>query len=93
MVAVEVRKGAVHRSGPNKVDFEREVVQGQAQFDVSMGIPGIENVSSTFGGFIELKGPTTGQWKTFGLSCFHYVVAPEGYMSSALLEREYIPLD
>lgn len=61
MVAVEVRKGAVHRSGPNKVDLEREVVQGQAQFGVSMGIPGIENVSSTFGGFIELKSSITGQ--------------------------------
>lgn len=76
MVGVEIMKGTVKRATKSPVGLHRSYIQGPAHFGASLGLEGLTHASSTFGGFVELKHPDTGEWVTFGLTCYHCVVPP-----------------
>lgn len=84
-----ITTGVVQRAGPSQVGLNRGSIAGPAQFGESLEVAGLPHASSTFGGFVELKSPRTGQWLVFGLTCYHCVVPPaEECVTMGLIDRE-----
>lgn len=87
-VAVEIIKGEVIRS----VYFSCDVVRGPAMLGQSLAPSGNDKSSGTLGGFIQLKSPTTGQWRTYALTCFHCVLPEDAHLPANVASREYLLL-
>ncbi|KAL5342239.1 hypothetical protein BJX70DRAFT_410892 [Aspergillus crustosus] len=78
-VAVSIVKDLVSRHVVRPVDnLNLDVFKGPAKVGQSLG-PGNQNrLSGTFGAFIQLKHHERETWHTYGLTCYHCVVPPEG---------------
>lgn len=73
-VAVEICKDEIRRSGGTAGQIDRTILRGPAKLGQGLGIAWKEKASGTFGGFIELKSPTTGLWRTFGITSLHWLI-------------------
>ncbi|EER42729.1 conserved hypothetical protein [Histoplasma capsulatum H143] len=60
----------------------------KAQLGMSIGPHGSDYSGSTFGGFLQLLHPSTKQWNTFGLTCYHCVDSEEGSNDSSRLSKD-----
>ena len=90
MVAVEMLKGALERTGDSYPgDLNPNDIKGPARIGGSLGSSEVKHSSSTFGGFIDLKCPQTGLWKMFGLTCYHCVVPPEEHRSKDMVKSKW----
>ncbi|GES65531.1 hypothetical protein ATEIFO6365_0010045400 [Aspergillus terreus] len=88
MVAVEISKDRLLRTGHFVGDLDRAALEGPVKPGYSIGIQADNMASGTFGGYIDLKRPNTGEWVKFGLTCFHCVV-PEPEKRPLLLSKMF----
>ncbi|KAL5365309.1 hypothetical protein BJX96DRAFT_179722 [Aspergillus floccosus] len=88
MVAVDISKDRLIRTGHVVGDLDRAALKGSVKPGYSIGIQADILTAGTFGGYIDLKNPNTGDWTKFGLTCFHCVV-PERERTPPLLSDMY----
>lgn len=85
-VAVEIcRSNIWHTSSFDNPVLNRRDWAIKAKPGGSLGPRGSTTSASTFGGFIELQHPISQEWKRFGMTNFHCVIA--GYESHPSYER------
>ncbi|OAX78416.1 hypothetical protein ACJ72_07276, partial [Emergomyces africanus] len=89
-VAVEVLRSYVWRvtDGLGSVVLPDHAWEQKAQLGMSIGPHGSDIRGSTFGGFVQLLHPTTKQWNTFGLTCYHCVEQEQGKDDSSGLSED-----
>ncbi|KAB8077385.1 hypothetical protein BDV29DRAFT_153772 [Aspergillus leporis] len=86
MVAVEIAKDVISRSGFIVGDLDRAAFKGSVKPGRSLGIQADNMAASAFGGYLELKYPRSGEWRKFGLTCFHCVLPHEERTPQAISE-------
>jgi hypothetical protein len=89
MVAVEIAKDVISRSGFIVGDLDRAAFKGSVKPGRSLGIQADNMAASAFGGYLELKYPRSGEWRKFGLTCFHCVLPHEERTPQAISECEF----
>lgn len=87
MVSVSIGPGNILRQDGGSIEYPLSAYQDAAQAGVSLGIHG-SALSGTFGGWVEIKDPRTGEWTKLGLTCFHCVDPGSNSVSSTDLPRK-----
>ncbi|EER36451.1 conserved hypothetical protein [Histoplasma capsulatum H143] len=88
-VAVEVLRSYVWRA----TDVDLVVLldnawEHKAQLGMSIGLHGSDISGFTFGGFLQLLHPSTKQWHTFGVMCYHCIEPEQGGNDSSGLFKD-----
>ncbi|KAG5288483.1 14-3-3 protein epsilon [Histoplasma capsulatum G186AR] len=90
-VAVEVVRSYIWRTTDmdlTSVILPDNAWEQKAQLGMSIAPHGSDYSGSTFGGFLQLLHPSTKQWNTFGLTCYHCVDSEEGSNDSSRLSKD-----
>ncbi|KAM5474817.1 hypothetical protein MferCBS49748_000224 [Microsporum ferrugineum] len=75
-VAVDICRGDIWQMAYDRTPIlENRDWDTRAKLGGSLGPRGSRESASTFGGFVNLQNPISGQWVRFGLTNFHCVVA------------------
>ncbi|MCJ1472744.1 hypothetical protein MMC13_001393 [Lambiella insularis] len=72
-VAVEILRGEIDYSVGDPYILDKGSWETAAKLGRSIGCRGYDKSSGTLGRFLDLKS-RTGEWKTYGLTCFHCVL-------------------
>ncbi|PGH30393.1 hypothetical protein GX50_06829 [[Emmonsia] crescens] len=89
-VAVEVLRSYIWRAEVDltSADLPDHAWEQKAQLGMSIGPHGSDFSGSTFGGFLQLLHPSTKQWSTLGVTCYHSIELEHGGNDYSELSKE-----
>ncbi|KAG2421711.1 hypothetical protein HFD88_005687 [Aspergillus terreus] len=77
MVAVEISKDRLRCTDKPLRDLDRAACKGPVKPGYGIGVEVDGLAAATFGGYVDLQSPCTGQWLKFGLTCLDGVALEE----------------
>ncbi|MCJ1379323.1 hypothetical protein MMC17_002424 [Xylographa soralifera] len=83
-LAVEITRGRIDYAVSNREFLSEKSYEIPAKMGRSIGPHDFPKSSGTLGGFVKLQN-AAGQWRTFGLTCYHCVAPESMHISNRLL--------